>query len=60
MSEQIPTPVNQSGPQGTHGCACLSTDARMCYIVRNDVDPADDDLDDGRCECRCHTWEDEE
>lgn len=39
-------------------CACQSADARMCYVVRYDIDPADDDLDDGRCECPCHTDED--
>ena len=60
MSEQDPESVNQSGPKGTHGCACRSTCARLCYLIRYDVDPADDDLDDSRCECLCHTWEDEE
>ena len=40
----------------SYGCACQAADARFCYIVRYDVDPADDDLDDGRCECLCHRW----
>lgn len=35
-------------------CACVSKDARWCYSIRYAVDPADDDLDDRRCECRCH------
>lgn len=49
-------PVNRSGEPESYGCACQAADARFCYIVRYDVDPADDDLDDGRCECLCHRW----
>jgi hypothetical protein len=60
MSEQKPEPVNQSGSAGSHGCACESADARWCYIVRYDIDPSDDQLDDGRCECLCHEWRDKE
>lgn len=41
-------------------CACISPDARRCYMVRYDLDPADDDLDDGRCECACHHAEDDD
>lgn len=48
--------TDTEGAAGTHGCACRSYDARWCYIVRYDIDPADDDLDDGRCECLCHEW----
>lgn len=47
---------NREGPPGTYGCACVNTDARLCYLIRYDVDPADDSLDDGRCECLCHHW----
>lgn len=47
------------GPPGTYGCACKNLDARMCYVIRYDIDPADDDLDDGHCECLCHTWREE-
>lgn len=50
--------MNSSGPPGTYGCACQAADARLCYIVRHDLDPAEDPLDDGRCECLCHEWRD--
>lgn len=56
MSEHKDESVNQSGPAGTYGCACKAAGSRLCYLVRYDVDPADDDLDDYRCECLCHQW----
>jgi len=43
-----------SSTDTSENCACVSADARWCYKIRYDVDPADDDLDDERCECRCH------
>lgn len=56
MSEHFGEPVNQSGPPGTYGCACAAAGARLCYLIRCDVDAADDDLDDGTCDCLCHRW----
>ena len=38
-------------------CACVSADARWCYQIRYDVAFASDYLDDGRCECGCHSRE---
>lgn len=49
-------------PAPSSECACQSSDARMCYIVRYDIDPSDDQFEDERCECSCHSdeWDDYE
>lgn len=49
-------PVDAYGPAGTTGCACVSTDARMCSAIRC----GEEDRGDESCECLCHTWEDDE
>lgn len=51
------------GPCSTNKdeCMCVSADSRWCYLIRYDIDPASECMDDGRCECSCHTPpEDEE
>lgn len=60
MSEHNDESVNRSGPSGTFGCACASTDARMCYLIRYDVDPPSECLTDDRCECLCHQWSEDD
>lgn len=63
MSEHPDEPVNQWGPPDSKGCVCEAAGARLCYLIRYDVDPADDEgasylsaIDDGSCECACHHW----
>ena len=56
MSEHTDELVNQWGPPGSKGCDCKAAGARLCYLIRYDVDPADDEMNDGSCECACHHW----
>lgn len=37
-----------------YDCACVNADARVCYLIRYHVDPADDWSDGESCECPCH------
>lgn len=53
-------PVNQYGPAGTYGCACVSDDARNCVLIRYGWRGhfGCDALE--RCECLCHTWREQD
>lgn len=50
-------PTNASGPAGTKGCACVASDAVLCFEMRyggfaREVNE--------RCECLCHHWDEED
>lgn len=47
---------DRHGEDAYQGCACAAAGARLCYLIRYDVGPADDEMDDGTCECSCHHW----
>lgn len=40
-------------------CVCASSDPRLCYCRRYNIDPYDDS-DDDRCECSCHSQDEED
>lgn len=46
------------GPAGTYGCACMSRDARSCFLLRYGY-AAEDEGMRHVCECMCHVWRDE-
>ena len=46
--------ANTEGPRGTHGCACLHSDALQCAAIRYGMDHYGEP-----CECLCHQWDDE-
>ena len=50
-------PTDTYGTTG-YGCACVSRDARNCILARYGY--VEHDAGDGRCECLCHQWDDEE
>ena len=65
----MPEPVNEEGPRGTYGCACLGRDARECMARRYPdslLGPQSDDEDEyrylsaERCQCLCHDWSNED
>ena len=43
--------MNQSGPAGTYGCACVADDAGDCMLMRYGYQS-----EPQKCECLCHQW----
>ena len=51
----LPEPVNEEGPRGTYGCACLDRDSVQCAAIRYGMDHYGE-----ACECLCHQWSDDD
>ncbi len=56
----VDEPRDTEGPAGTYGCACASSSARLCTLLRYGRDIDDREQHDDDCECLCHQWRDDD
>jgi hypothetical protein len=52
--------VNEEGPRGSYGCACVSRDARECALMRYGHGCDEQSGYYETCDCMCHQWDDDE